>query len=190
MFLIAPSSSVAAQDNKLNLPKPTGENTPRIDSGGMILQMIFALGITVLVIWLVYKALRVWNRKSSGGIKNSAAVEVLSRTEIDRDMTVYVLKLGDTVSAVSRTSQGATLLKEMSLEEAQRDGLTTSINPSSQSIVSVFNELKRRRSRPAGEPIDIDSIIAEAQPAKVDELLDGPSILTVDQLLDDERESE
>lgn len=183
---LSPGSAWAAEE-KLDLSKASGQSAPEINSGGMILQMVLALGFTVLVIWVVYRGLKLWNNKSPKGVKDSAAVEVLSKTEVDRDMTVYVLKLGDTVSAVGKTSQGTTLLKEMSMEEAVADGLASSINPSSQSVASVWNEIRKRHQsrKTKSEPIDIESILQETQPSRVEDLLKEQP-LTIDQLLDRE----
>lgn len=171
--LLLPSSALAASENTpLKLGKTSGSEAPHVSSGGVFLQMALALAITILVIWLVYRGLKLWNKRSNGGTQQSAAVQVISRTEVDRDMTVYVLQLGDTISVVSRTSQGSTLLREMSREEAEIDGLHTSVNPVSQSVGSVIGEL---RSRFAKDNKELPTV-------SVEELLDE-KMTTVDDLL-------
>jgi flagellar biogenesis protein FliO len=178
---IWPSTALAVSENApLKLGKTSGGNAPHVSSGGLFLQMALALAITIGVIWLVYRGLKLWNKRSSGGTQQSAAVQVISRTEVDRDMTVYVLQLGDTVSVVSRTSQGSTLLREMSREEAEIDGLHSSINPVNQSLGGVIGEVrskfsaKKKNSQP---------------PVSVEELL-GEDTLTVDDLLAQSGEDE
>ena len=178
--LLLPSGALAASENDaLQLGKTSGSQAPQVNSGGLFLQMALALAITIGVIWLVYRGLKLWNKRSSGGTQQSAAVQVISRTEVDRDMTVYVLQLGDTVSVVSRTSQGSTLLREMSREEAEIDGLHTSVNPVSQSLGSVLGEVRARFSK------GTDSL----ETANVEDLL-GEKTLTVDDLLAQVEEDE
>ena len=168
-----PSTALAASEkDKLQLGPTSGSQAPHVDSAGLFLQMFLALAVTIGVIWLVYRGLKMWNKKSSGGTSQSPAVQVISRTEVDRDMTVYVLQLGDTVSVVSRTSQGSTLLREMSREEAEIDGLHTSVNPVSQSLGSVWGEMRARLAK--------DKSPSEA--VSVEDLL-GEKTLTVDDLL-------
>lgn len=171
--LACPAVSWAAGENtKIDLGKTSGSEAPQMNSGGLFLQMALALAVTVGVIWLVYRGLKIWNKRSQGGGQQSPAVQVISRTEVDRDMTVYVLQLGDTVSVVSRTSQGSTLLRELSREEAEFDGLHKSINPVKQSVGSVLGELRARMSKPK-----------ESQPpVRVDDLLED-EVLHVEDLL-------
>jgi flagellar biogenesis protein FliO len=186
LWFTFPAQTLAADTSPpLKLGKPSGSESPHINSSGIILQTFIALIFTVFVIWAIYRGLKFWNSKGGGKAKQSSAVEVLSRTEVDRDMTVCVLRLGNTVSVVSRTSQGSTLLKEMSLFEAEAAGLTTSVNDSNQNVVHFIKELKERRRNKASEPVQIDQLLEDTQPLHVDELIEQ-RVFNIDDILEGE----
>ena len=186
--LTLPAQSLAAAPSpQLDLTKTSGNQAPHIDSGGIILQTFLALLFTVFVIWVIYRGLKFWNSKGGSKAKHSSAVEVLSRTEVDRDMTVCVLRLGDTVSVVSRTSQGATLLKEMTLSEAAQDGLTASVNDSNQNIIKFIKEIKGRSRSKTSTPMPIDQLLASSQPLSVDDLMEQ-GVFNIDDMLEGEQQ--
>lgn len=182
-LLCAPASAWAASEQQpLNLPPKQQSTPPTVDAGGMLLKTVIALAFVVLIIWVVYKLMKKLNfRTSSSG--GGPAVEVLSRTQLDREMAIYVLRLGSQISVVSKSGNSSAVIRQMSHEEAEQLGLLKSVNPSDQRLKVVLGELKQRlRPSPEGEAQPIDELLAE-KPVTVDELMEAPA-LSVDDLLE------
>lgn len=172
--------SWAAESDPLNLPAPERSKPVAVDSGSYLLKTLIALAVVVLIIWVAYKLLKKLNlRASSSG--RGPAVEVVSRTQLDREMAIYVLRLGSQISVVSKAGSGSTVLSSMSEEEALGLGLLSSVNESDQRLKSVFQELRSRMgsrtSSAAPAAVDallgeeLDMYVGDSGPATVDELL-------------------
>jgi len=182
--------STAAADKPLNLPRSENKAPVAIDNGSLLLKTTLALAFTVFVIWVLSKVIkRSTSQKIKGG--RGPAVEVLSRTALDKEMTVYVLRLGNQISVVSRSGSGSTLLRQISLQEAEEIGLLSSVSDQDQRAVTVAKELVARfRSQPARAvqvPQDVESLLADQD---ID-LHDAGSLLaaqplTVQQMMEEE----
>lgn len=183
--LASPALAVSPENQPLKLPEPTTGKPPAVESGGMFVKTLLALAFTLLVIWVVYKFMKRINfRTRSSG--SGPAVEVLSRTQLDREMSVYVLRLGEQVSVVSRSGSGSSVISEMSEQEARQAGLLASVNPSDQRVKTVFSELRSRfRPAPPLPPEQVDFLIGEEN-LTVDQLLAEQDTWTVDDLLERE----
>lgn len=185
--LVSPAIAASPESQPLRLPDPSAGKPPVVESGGMFVKTLLALAFTLLVIWVVYKLMKRLNfRTRSSG--SGPAVEVLSRTQLDKEMSVYVLRLGNQVSVVSRSGSGSSLIRQMSQEEAEGSGLLASVNPSDQRVKTVLSEIKSRlRPAPPLPPEQVDLLLGDTQNLTVDQLLSEESVWSVNDLLEREK---
>ena len=179
------SPALAAEDQAVNLPDTQTTKAPTVDAGSTLLKTILALALVVGIIWVAYKLMKKFNfRTSSSG--HGPAVEVISRTQLDRDMSVYVLRLGSQVSVVSRSGSGSSVLRTVNQEEAEQLGLMSSVNETDQRLKTALLEIKAR-IKPGAKTASQGSVEELLEDPDLDLMVGDQGLATVDELLEQER---
>lgn len=155
----AHAHAVGKDRTPLDLPAE-GKEPASLDGGAMLLKTGMALAITIGVIYCLYRALKLMGDKTPG--QRSGAITVLSRTRIDKELQVLILAAGDRVIVVGRTQHGLQSLENISREQAEQQGLTSSVDDDAD-------------HRLRGVLTDITARLKPQKPAarSIDELLDG-----------------
>lgn len=186
MLLALPAAARAQKPENqqpLNLPEDGSAQATDFNVWAMLFRTVVAMALTVGVIFLVYKFFK--SMHSRPGIAGRGpALECMSRTVVDRDLTLYVLRNGEQVTLLARSSHEMKILRQMSCQEAEEQGLTKSVEPASQNFKLNLREAKQKleqlskqrfgtRGQAAIESqgSQAEPAVVEEQPRSVDELL-------------------
>lgn len=185
-ILAFPAAAVAQKpedQQPLNLPEDGSAQATDFNIWAMLFRTVVAMALTVGVIFLVYKFFKSMHSRP-GLAGRGPALECMSRTVVDRDLTLYVLRNGEQVTLLARSSHEMKILRQISCQEAEEQGLTKSVEPASQNFKLNLKEAKQKletlsrqrfgtRSKTGaenGEPSEETSVVEE-QPQSVEELL-------------------
>lgn len=85
------------------------------DSVKLLVQMVLALGVVLLIMWMAARLVR-----NVGPGRNDGLVELVARQQVGRTSAVAVVRVADQALVVGVTDQEVSLLAEVELEAVQQ----------------------------------------------------------------------
>ncbi len=128
---------------------PPGEALP--DTVGLITRMVLSL---FAVIFLIWGAVQLLKRFSSGGTRSSGAthIRVLDRAYIAPKKSIYVVQIGDKALALGVSDQQMTTLTDLDLQDTLAQYADAPSTPVVQRFTDVLKTVNARFVRQIEEP--------------------------------------
>lgn len=108
----------------LNLPSSSPEPASSGVGAGTFVRTLVALIAVLGIVWIVYRAMKFLAGQQQSGPGRAAEVTLISHSQLDKQLGIYVVRVGDVVQTIAVGSgQAPTVTRTLTSVEARAEGL-------------------------------------------------------------------
>ncbi len=124
-LLALPAMAAAVTNGELAHPTQAGPDpAPQLDSGaGSIVRVFVGLFLVVVIIGVLYAAMRRAQRGKLPGSRSGGTIEVLETTQLAPGRNIHLVRVGERVLVVGATEHSISSLHAFGHEEAVAEGV-------------------------------------------------------------------